>query len=132
MGLFGGVFGLIYLWLVDVGTEAFWSDWETPGWFSGSLQVVVIPLVAGLLVGAVYKFLDIPTRFHGFIDELKQGYVDPRSAPGAILVSLISLIGGASVGPEAPLGTAGGSAGTWLATRAGEDDRGSVNRASSG
>lgn len=124
LGLFGGGFGLLYLWLVHLGTDALWGDWETMGWFSGSVRSVMIPLVAGLLVGIVYKFFDLPTRFHGFIQELEQGHVDPKSAPGAIVIALFSLVGGASVGPEAPLGTAGGAAGTWLARRSGEDEQG--------
>lgn len=40
----------------------------------------------------------------------------------AILVAVVSLIVGASLGPEAPLGRAVGAAGTWLARRKGGDE----------
>jgi H+/Cl- antiporter ClcA len=124
LGLFAGVFGLIYLALVRTGTDALWGDWETPGLFSGTWQVMVIPIAAGLLVGIIYKVFRLPPRFEGFITELQEGHVDPRTAPGAVGIALVSLIGGASLGPEAPLGTAGGAAGTWLARRRGEDAEG--------
>ncbi len=122
LGLFSGVFGLVYLFIVEEGIHALWHDWESPEWFSGSLRVVWIPVAAGLLVGLVYRFLRLPARFPGFIAELEAGHVEPKTAPGAVLIALVSLIGGASLGPEAPLGTAGGAAGTWLARRTGGDE----------
>jgi len=53
--------------------------------------------------------------------ELEEGHVEPKTAPAALLIAWVSLVGGASLGPEAPLGTAGGGAGTWLSRRTGGD-----------
>ena len=39
--------------------------------------------------------------------------------PGVVAVSAVSLIGGASLGPEKALGTMGGGAGSWMAQRRG-------------
>jgi H+/Cl- antiporter ClcA len=80
--------------------------------------------VAGLLVGLVYRVFRLPARYPGFIDELEAGEVEPRSAPGALAIAILSLSGGASLGPEAPLGTAGGAMGTWLARRSQADGAG--------
>ncbi|MCB1245917.1 MAG: chloride channel protein [Acidimicrobiia bacterium] len=117
LGLGTGFFAVGYLWLIHVLQHWLWSDQDSSAWFSGDVWTIVIPLVTGLLVGLVYKFLPIPSRFPGFIKELEHGEVEPRTAPAAIGIAVLSLVGGASLGPEAPLGTAGGAAGTWLARR---------------
>lgn len=122
LGVFGGLFGLAYLVGVEEAIHLIWPEWESSEWFSGNLAVVSIPIVAGLLVGVIYKVFKLPPRFDGFIEELEAGEVEPNTAPGAIGIAVISLVGGASLGPEAPLGTAGGAAGTWLARRRGGDD----------
>ncbi|MGA7097097.1 MAG: chloride channel protein [Acidimicrobiia bacterium] len=124
LGLFSGAFGLAYLWLVEKGTHALWGEVDSYRWFSGGWPSVVIPITAGLITGALYRGLRVPPRFKGFIQDLEEGEVEPRTAPGALLIALVSLLGGASLGPEAPLGTAGGAAGTWWARRggAGDDD----------
>ncbi|MEA1903790.1 MAG: chloride channel protein [Actinomycetota bacterium] len=122
LGAITGVFSLVYLFLVEEGTHALWGDEGSTEWFSGGVWSIVIPIGAGLLIGLTYVLLKLPARFDGFISELQDGHVEPSTAPGALLVAVISLIGGASLGPEAPLGTAGGAAGTWLARRAGADE----------
>jgi H+/Cl- antiporter ClcA len=122
LGIFTGIFGLAYLVAVELSTEWIWGDDRAgEGWFSGGPWAAAIPIISGLLVGVMYRTLRLPSRFPGFIDELQGGHVDPKTAPGAIGIAVISLVGGASLGPEAPLGTAGGAAGTWLARRAGDD-----------
>lgn len=121
LGIFSGVFALIYLIGIELAVESLWHDWETTSWFSGNLTTLIAPVTAGVLVGAVYKYLKLPPRFHGFIEELQEGKVEPSTAPGAIGIAILSLISGPSLGPEAPLGTAGGAAGTWLARRSGGD-----------
>ena len=111
-----------YLLVVEGGTHALWGEGVQVGWFSGSWQALVIPIGAGLLVGVAYRQASLPARFKGFIDELEEGEVEPATAPGALLIAVVSLIGGASLGPEAPVGTGAGAAGTWLARRRGADD----------
>lgn len=122
LGVVGGVFTIVYLLLVEEGTHLLWGDTDQVGWFSGTWQLLLIPVAAGLLVGILYETMSLPPRFKGFIDELEEGEVDPASAPGAVLVAVVSLIGGASLGPEAPLGTGAGAAGTWLARRTRADE----------
>jgi len=122
LGAFTGLFGVVYLGGVEVLTELLWGhDWAGRGWFSGSLWSWLIPTTAGLAVGLVYKVFRLPARFPGFIEELEKGEVDPETAPAAVGIAVISLISGPSLGPEAPMGTAGGAAGTWLARRGGGD-----------
>jgi hypothetical protein len=51
------------------------------------------------------------------VADLKSEHVDPGLVPGIAAVSAVSLIGGASLGPEKALGAMGGGAGTWFARR---------------
>jgi H+/Cl- antiporter ClcA len=124
LGTFAGLFGLVYLLGVQWLTDAIWPQEHPTGWFSGGIVALVVPVVAGLLVGLAYRVFRLPNRFGGFIDELKEGQVEPSTAPAAIGIAVISLVGGASLGPEAPMGTAGGAAGTWLARRDRADNAG--------
>ncbi len=117
LGLFAGLFGIVYLGGIEILTENIWPEWASARWFSGGVPAFLIPVVAGLLVGVVYRVFRLPSRFTGFIDELQEGAVEPSTAPGAVGIAVLSLVGGASLGPEAPMGTAGGAAGTWLARR---------------
>ena len=57
-----------------------------------------------------------------FIDELIEGEVDPRHSVRIASIGLASLVGGASVGPEAPLGSVGAGIGTSVAQRHGGDE----------
>lgn len=121
LGIFTGLFGVAFLIGTEELTELIWPEWENEGWFSGNIWTFLIPIVAGLLVGLTYRIFRLPPRIPGFIDDLKDGEVDPKATRGALGVAVISLVGGSSVGPEAPLGAAGGAVGTWLAQRRNAD-----------
>lgn len=120
LGLFAGLFGVVYLVAVGAVTELMWGDEPvTTGWFSGDIAVVVIPIVFGLVVGLIYRVFKLPPRFPSFIEDLQEGVVEPKTAPGVLGIAFLSLISGPSLGPEGPMATAGGAAGTWLARRKG-------------
>src|SRR5262249_31157331 len=53
----------------------------------------------------------------GTIQEIKTQRVEASAVPGAVAVSLVSLVGGASLGPEDALGKMGGGLGTWYSER---------------
>ena len=118
LGAFTGVFGVLYLWLIEWLHEHLWGEHGgDTDWFSGTIWVLVIPVAAGLVIGLIYRGLRLPPRFKGFVEDLEEGEVDPKTTPGSLLIAVVSLISGPSLGPEAPLGAAGGAAGTWLARR---------------
>lgn len=122
LGLFTGLFGNVYLIGIDVLTDLIWGeDWANEGWFSGDLWTLLVPVAGGVAVGLLYRLLDLPPRFPGFIEDLDKGEVEPKTAPGVLAVAVLTLISGPSLGPEAPMGTAGGAAGTWLARRSNGD-----------
>ena len=126
--LFGVVLafvGLAFLGLIKGGTDLWFTLPKDPGWFDGSLWWVAVTAGAGLLVGVLRRVFRVPLKLPGTVKELKDQRVEPSTVPGAVAVSLVSLAGGASLGPEDALGKMGGGLGTWVSERQklGEDVR---------
>ena len=63
------------------------------------------------------RLTKLPARIPSLIEDLEHGHVDLRSVPGIVAVSAVSLIGGASLGPEQALGSMGGGAAEWASRR---------------
>ena len=78
---------------------------------------MAVAAAAGAVVGLLRRLTRLPEEVPGLIADLQAEHVDPRLVPGIVAVSAVSLIGGASLGPEKALGTMGGGAGSWLAQR---------------
>jgi H+/Cl- antiporter ClcA len=68
-------------------------------------------------MGLVRRLLGVQPVIPGLFGEVDERRVEPRFVPRRVLVSFISLVGGASVGPEAALGSMGGGLGTWISER---------------
>jgi H+/Cl- antiporter ClcA len=94
-----------------------WYSDSDPGWFGGHWWWVAVTAVAGAHVGVMRRLTRLPQDVPGLFADLQTGHVDSRLVPGVAAVSTLSLIGGASLGPEKALGVMGGGAGTWLAQR---------------
>jgi H+/Cl- antiporter ClcA len=117
--LFGVVLGfaaLAFLGLLKVGGNWFTLP-DDPDWFSGSLWWVAVTAATGVLVGVLRRVFRVPIKMAGTIKELRDERVEPSTVPQAVAVSLLSLIGGASLGPEDALGKMGGGLGTWFSAR---------------
>jgi H+/Cl- antiporter ClcA len=79
----------------------------------------IIPLgVMGfsLLIGLAQRYLRAPNVIHGGFVELMKGTETPDSSvfPGTLLNSLASLVSGASVGPEGPVGILNAQVSAWF------------------
>jgi H+/Cl- antiporter ClcA len=118
--LFGVVLAfaaLAFLGLVKGGTQLWFTLPKHPGWLDGSLWWVAVTAAAGVLVGVLRRVLRVPAKLPGTFKEIAEQRVDPSTAPAAVVVSLVSLAGGASLGPEDALGKIGGGLGTWVSER---------------
>jgi H+/Cl- antiporter ClcA len=115
LGVFGALVALGLLSAIKFGSR--WSLGASPGWFGGHWWWVAVTGGAGILVSLVRRVTRLPEEVPGLFDDLKAGHVDPRLVPGTVAVSTLSLIGGASVGPEKVLATLGGGAGSWIGQR---------------
>ena len=117
LGVFGAFAGLVFLGIIKLGSR--WSTDSNPGWFAGHWWWVAVTAAAGVVVGVLRRLTRLPEDVPGLFDDLRAGHVDPRLVPGTIAVSAVSLIGGASVGPEKVLASMGGGVGGWVAKRRG-------------
>lgn len=131
LGLLLAVAALAFLGVVKGGSKWFTLP-KTPNWFSGHLWWVAVTAATGVLVGALRRVLRLPAKLPGTIKEIRDERVDPSTVPKTVAVSLISLVGGASLGPEAALGKMGGGLGTWLSTRRQLEDSTSATNTLSG
>jgi H+/Cl- antiporter ClcA len=119
LGIVGAVAGLAFLGVIDAGNN--WYDVSDPGWFGGHWWWVAVTAGAGVVVGVLRCLTKLPAKIPGLIADIERAHVDPRLVPGIVAVSAVSLIGGASLGPEQALGSMGGGTGTWMARRKGLD-----------
>jgi H+/Cl- antiporter ClcA len=117
LGLLTGLMAYVFIALVDWATESLWPETTEYGLFSGEPWWILLMGGAGLLLGLVRRLLGVQPVIPGLFGEVDERRVEPRFVPRRVLVSFISLVGGASVGPEAALGSMGGGLGTWISER---------------
>jgi H+/Cl- antiporter ClcA len=106
---------LLFVVVMNLGISLVWPKVPDPEPFSGSIRILVIMTVAGLVVGIIHRFFEVEEL--NVFAAIVKGRLDPRPVPGAILVALTSLIGGFSLGPEVPTGMLAGGLATWLSER---------------
>jgi H+/Cl- antiporter ClcA len=116
VGVLGAIGTLIFVTIMNWGTALLWpADPPSGELFSGSWQIVAIMTAAGLIVGLLHHF--ILAKEIMFAGAIVEGRLDPRPVPGGLLVSMVSLVGGFSLGPEVPCGMLAGGLATWLSKR---------------
>jgi H+/Cl- antiporter ClcA len=113
---------LAFLWVVEAGTNLWFTLPENPGWLDGELWWVAVTAGAGVLVGGLRRFARLPVKLPGTVEELQEQRVEPSTVLQSVAVSAVSLAGGASLGPEDALGKVGGGLGTWVSERKGLDE----------
>src|SRR5262245_62420601 len=102
LGVFGAVAGLVFIGVIKFGGK--WYSDSDPGWFGGHWWWVGVTAAAGVAVGLLRRLTRLPWKTPGLFDDLQTGHVDPGLVPGIAAVPLVSLIGGASLGPGWALG----------------------------
>jgi H+/Cl- antiporter ClcA len=117
IALLAAVGTLVFVILMNLGLGLVWgwlelSEMEV---FSGTWPIVVIMTAAGLIVGLLHRFTK--AKEVNVFQAVQKGYLDPKTVPASLLVSLVSLVGGFSVGPEVPSGMFAGGLGTWISER---------------
>ena len=115
LGVFGAFAGLVFIGVIKFGGK--WYSDSHPGWFGGHWWWVAVATAAGAAVGLLRRLTRLPWEIPGLFADLQTEHVNPGLVPGIVAVSTVSLIGGASLGPEKALGAMGGGAGSWLAQR---------------
>lgn len=104
-------FGTFGLWTLLAGTLGIAHATDHP-WF-----ILVVTSVGGLLVGFCTALFRARGEVHLLQEIQQEGRIDFRKVPGTLITALVSLVVGASVGPEAPLLDLGAGIGSFLAAR---------------
>jgi H+/Cl- antiporter ClcA len=117
LGVLGALASLMFMGVIGFGDN--WYVVADPGWFGGQWWWIAVTAAAGVVVGLLRRATRLPEHTPGLVAELQEGRVEPRLVPGIVAVSAVSLIGGASLGPEKALGSIGGGAGSWISRRRG-------------
>jgi H+/Cl- antiporter ClcA len=115
IGLLSALGTLAFVALMNKGIGLVWPEEPGPDPFSGPVRILVIMTIGGFIVGLIHRFLSarLMDEFEGAV----KGRIDPRPVPGTLLVSLVSLISGFSVGPEVPTGLLAGGLATWISDK---------------
>jgi H+/Cl- antiporter ClcA len=119
LGVISALLTFVFMALVHQGTVLIWEQGATMMGIDPRLFTILVCTLGGLLVGLLVKlFGDHSGIFAEVMQEFgKTGRFDYRNAPGIVITAFVSLIAGASLGPEAPLADASGGMGTLLADR---------------
>ncbi|MFZ2362206.1 MAG: chloride channel protein [Anaerolineae bacterium] len=125
LGLISAVITFTFIALVDGAASAVWETAAEAIGLSMPVFTLLVCMLGGLLVGVLVKvFGDHSGIFAEMMAEFGHtGRFNYRQAPGIVLTAFVSLVSGGSLGPEAPMADACGSAGTWLAERLKLDER---------
>lgn len=119
LGLLSALVTFFFMALVHQGTMLIWEQAAATLGVDPRIFTIMVCTSGGLLVGLLVKYFgDHSGIFAEVMLEFgKTGRFDYRSAPGIVVTAFVSLIAGASLGPEAPLADACGGMGTLLAER---------------
>jgi H+/Cl- antiporter ClcA len=110
---------------VDQGTHLLWEQAALTLGLDPRLFTFLVCTLGGLLVGLLVKlFGDHTGIFADLMEEFgRTGRFDYRHAPGIVITAFVSLVSGASLGPEAPLADACGGVGTLVSEKLNLDDQ---------
>ncbi|MFN8471495.1 MAG: chloride channel protein [Anaerolineae bacterium] len=119
LGLICALVTFAFIALVHQGTYLIWEQAALTLGVDPRLFTVLVCTFGGLVVGLLVKvFGDHNAIFADLMLEFgKTGRFDYRNAPGIVITAFVSLVCGASLGPEAPLADACGGIGTLLSDR---------------
>ena len=130
LGLFSAIGAFIFIFIMNLGQSLVLpglTNW-TP--FSGPWYMVVLMTLIGLVVGLIHRYTSAQQM--DVFDAVDKGKMDPKPVPPSLLVSILSLIGGFSLGPEVPTGMLAAALGSWISKNRKMDDESSRTNVISG
>lgn len=119
VGVVAGLGTLVFL-LVEHGLQRLvWGHHDEPAvaWGSGEWVYVPIALVAFAVVGLLRQRWDLEGPDPNFVEEMVSGHAPVRESLQRGVLALGTLVGGGSVGPEAPVAGLGAGVGHETARR---------------
>lgn len=125
LGIISALVTFAFIALVNQGIDLIWEQARLTLGLDSRLFTLLMCALGGLLVGLLMKFFgDHNAIFAELMQEFgRTGRFNYHHAPGIVITAFVSLISGASLGPEAPLADACGGIGTWASDRLKLDDQ---------
>lgn len=125
LGVVSAVITFGFIALVDQGIDLIWDQAGLALGLDARLFTILVCTIGGLLVGLLVKlFGDHNAIFAELMQEFGEtGRFNYRPVPGIVITSFVSLIAGASLGPEAALADACGGLGTWASEKLNLDEK---------
>lgn len=116
LGGVGGLLALLFMGITGAGIGFFFGDTGT-GWWAGQWWWIPLTALGGLIVSFLRKIWKVPENVPSPIKLAHIAWVNPGTAIPWVIISAISLVAGASLGPFFGLAVMGGGFGSWLVTR---------------
>ncbi len=115
LGLLSAMGAFLFIILMNLGQSILlpgltnWTPLTGPWW------LVIVMTAVGFLVGLIHRFT--PAKQINVFKAVSEGNMNPKPVPSSLLVSILSLISGFSLGPEVPTGMLAGGLGSWISKR---------------
>ena len=119
LGLLSAIGAYIFIFIMDLGQSLLLPNLNNWTPFTGPWWMVVVMTLVGLMVGLIHRYTS--AKQIDVFAAVDKGYMDPKPVPSSLLVSILSLIGGFSLGPEVPTGMLAGALGSWVSKIRGMD-----------
>ena len=116
VGFLAGCAALAFNTLVKWGTGLIWPEEINYDFLGGEWWWVAALTATGLIVGVLRVVLKVPDDLAGSLTIVQEGAVDRSNALQAIGISVVTLVGGASLGPFDGGVRSGALVGDWWAT----------------
>jgi H+/Cl- antiporter ClcA len=118
IGIVGGVAAVLFTSITNGGSNFLFGERSTDPW-SGSLYWIPLTSFGAILVTFVRKKLSVAKNVPGAVELAKLAWIEPSGALPLILVAVLSIIFGASLGPSFGIIVLGGGFASWLVTKIG-------------
>lgn len=116
LGAAGGLFALAYSLATGAGIRLFFGEPSSQP-FSGEWWWVLLIGGGAMLVAYLRERTGVSGAIPGAVEFARRGWVDPETALQLVLISAISLMVGASLGPSFGIIVSAGGFATWLISR---------------
>jgi H+/Cl- antiporter ClcA len=121
IGAAGGVLALAFNVVTGAGIDFFFGNAGT-GWWQGHWWWIPLTATGGLIVAVLRRAWKVPAQVPSPIKLAFTAWVEPGTVIPWVLISVISLIAGAAMGPFFAFAVMGGGLGSWLVTRLKKDE----------
>ena len=121
IGAAGGVLSLTFSSVTGAGIDFFFGNAGT-GWWAGNWWWIPLMAIGGFTVAVLRRIWKVPSKVPSPIKLAQDAWVEPGTAIPWVIISVISLIFGAAMGPFFGFTVMGGGLGSWLVTRLGKDE----------